>query len=175
MDEEVVKLQDKLKHIEQVAEDILIAKQKMVELDRARNGNREALTALRKMARKASSNQETASGGRSKLIQELPDVEQAPGPSSTENEEQAQASCATCGKFDRSTPVWVAVPGAGMFVRRPFHQAHLHIEAEQQAVEVEIGRLQTFLKERSLVLSEEGALANSIGPSLMKALVTLKG
>ncbi|GLJ16233.1 hypothetical protein SUGI_0272360 [Cryptomeria japonica] len=50
MDDNVKRLQQGLVEVEIEAERLLLAKQQLVECDRSRNSNREALTALRKQA-----------------------------------------------------------------------------------------------------------------------------
>ncbi|KAL0429082.1 UNVERIFIED_CONTAM: hypothetical protein Sradi_0534200 [Sesamum radiatum] len=51
MDESMKQFQQGLIEVEIEAEDLLLARHELVEIDRVRNGNREALTALRKTAK----------------------------------------------------------------------------------------------------------------------------
>ena len=149
MENDVQVLQRTLAEVEEVAEKLLLARHELVECDKARNGRREALTALRKQARTT---------GASLLIEEI-------GP---------DAKCRVCGDHDGSSPVWVMSPGADLFIRRPFHGVHRQLEKDQVDLEAKVKKLQGFVKEKTLELSDSGALADRFGPELLKAFVTLK-
>ena len=45
---------------------------------------------------------------------------------------------------------------------------------DQNQLEISVKRLQSKVKEKTLDLSNKGALADKIGPNLLKAFVTLK-
>lgn len=47
-------------------------------------------------------------------------------------------------------------------------------DADQDRLDLETKTLQSYVKEKSLVLSESGALADTISPGILKSLVTLK-
>eukprot|EP00897_Mesotaenium_endlicherianum_P007452 jgi/Mesen1/6735/ME000344S06011 len=164
MDDSVVKLQGSLTEVELIAEKLFLSKQKLVDFDRHRNGNREALTTLRKQARIVTAAKKPA------LIQEVKST--FPGHSKSFKEDAA--ACPTCGDYDGSTPVWMAFPGVEAFVRLPYHKVHRQIESDQEQIESTINSLRSDVKEKAMVLSERGAIADKIGPNLMKALVTLK-
>ncbi|MCO5578344.1 hypothetical protein L7F22_032185 [Adiantum nelumboides] len=157
MDEGVQKLQQDLSTVEYEAEVLLLARQKLVESDKVRNGNREALTALRKIARTSQTsvpmlNSETIESGK----------------------DDAVTDCRTCGDYDRSEPLWFLSAGGDFFMNLPFHEAHLKLEMEQKQLDITVNKLHSKVKDQTLSLSEKGALADKIGPSILKSLVTLK-
>ncbi|MCO5578129.1 hypothetical protein L7F22_031967 [Adiantum nelumboides] len=125
--------------------------------DKVRNGNREALTALRKIARTSQTsvpmlNSETIESGK----------------------DDAVTDCRTCGDYDRSEPLWFLSAGGDFFMNLPFHEAHLKLEMEQKQLDITVNKLHSKVKDQTLSLSEKGALADKIGPSILKSLVTLK-
>ncbi|MCO5591190.1 hypothetical protein L7F22_045171 [Adiantum nelumboides] len=129
----------------------------LVESDKVRNGNREALTALRKIARTSQTsvpmlNSETIESGK----------------------DDAVTDCRTCGDYDRSEPLWFLSAGGDFFMDLPFHEAHLKLEMEQKQLDITVNKLHSKVKDQTLSLSEKGALADKIGPSILKSLVTLK-
>lgn len=88
----------------------------VVENDRLRNGNREALTALRKTARTTKSSipspfesimKEIGGRGSKPLVQEI---------------------CPTCGKHDATENMWMMFPRTDVFAQIPFHAAHTILE-----------------------------------------------
>lgn len=85
----------------------------MVENDRLRNGNREALTALRKKA------QSTKSSIPSPF--EIIMKESGSRPLVTE-------ICPTCGNHDPKEHAWKMFPGSDIFARMPFHAVHTILE-----------------------------------------------
>ncbi|KAI5084504.1 hypothetical protein GOP47_0001248 [Adiantum capillus-veneris] len=157
MDEGVQKLQQDLSIVEYEAEVLLLARQELVESDKARNGNREALTALRKIARTSQTSVPMLDNGTTESVKEDP-----------------AAECRTCGDYDGSEPLWFLGAGGDFFVSLPFHGAHLKLEAEQKQLDITVNKLQSKVKEKTLSLSEKGALADKIGPSILKSMVTLK-
>ncbi|KAL0673879.1 hypothetical protein Bca4012_001860 [Brassica carinata] len=127
----------------------------MVENDRERNANREALTALRKKAKTTktripspfNSMMKDAHGSSTKaLVQEV---------------------CSTCGSHDSTEPTWMMLPGTDIF-------AASFDGVDEKRMEFESKKLQSLLKEKTLLLSELGALADSVPPSVIRSLITLK-
>lgn len=147
MDSGVQDLQKQVAEVELCAEELLLARHELVQCDKARNGNREALTAMRKQAKTSRSSVVSSS-----------DADQ----------------CRTCGDYDGSTPVWYMCSGSDVFLRRPFHGVHSQLELEQATLESRVKSLQGVVKEKTLHLSNLGALADRIAPGLVKSLVTLK-
>lgn len=150
MDSGVQDLQKQLAEVEVYAEELLLARHELVECDKARNGNREALTAMRKQAKTS----------RSSVV--------------SQGEGDAADKCRTCGDHDGSTPVWYMCAGSDLILRRPFHGVHEQLEGEQASLESRVKILQGIVKEKTLQLSNAGALADRIAPGLVKAMVTLK-
>ncbi|EFJ23815.1 hypothetical protein SELMODRAFT_150375, partial [Selaginella moellendorffii] len=126
----------------------LIPRSQLVESDKSRNGTREALTALRRQARTSKS--------------------------SVLSSESDEKICRTCGDSDGSRPVWSLCPGADVFVRLPFHQVHCNLERAQVELETDVNRLQSTVKEKTFLLSEKGAIADVVSPSLVESFVKLK-
>ena len=87
----------------------------MVENDRVRNGNREALTALRKRARTT----KTSIPLPFESIMEVRDSASRP---------LVKEVCATCGNYDSMEKTWMMFPGTDVFARIPFHAAHTILE-----------------------------------------------
>lgn len=84
-----------------------------IENDRVRNGNREALTALRRRAKTTKT---------SVLIpfeSIMRDVESRP---------LVKEVCPTCGNHDSKEKTMVMFPGTDVFVKIPFHAAHTILE-----------------------------------------------
>lgn len=88
----------------------------VVENDKLRNGNREALTALRKKARTTKTSvpspfdsimKEIGGHGSKTLVQEV---------------------CPTCGNHDVTENIWMIFPGTDVFAQVPFHAAHTILE-----------------------------------------------
>lgn len=151
----VEQLQRDVVAVETEADRLLLARQDMVECDQARNSIREALSAMRREARTTQSS--------------------VLGPDSVGSGAKAgQDGCPTCGSYDGSSRTWLMFEGADIFVRLPFHQVHTVLEQDQKKLENSMKSLQSFVKEKTLSLSEKGAIADKIGPSLLKSLVTLK-
>ncbi|XP_024385878.1 uncharacterized protein [Physcomitrium patens] len=151
MDGEVQDLQKKVAEVEVFAEDLLLARHDLVECDRSRNGNREALSAMRRQAKTS----------RSSVV--LPGVSRGDAD-----------KCRTCGDYDGTTHVWYMAPGSDVFLRRPFHSVHTQLEQEQVSLDQRAKTLQGVVKEKTLQLSNVGALADRIAPGLVKSIVTLK-
>jgi hypothetical protein len=47
------------------------------------------------------------------------------------------------------------------------------IDADQERLDYDTKKLQSFVKEKSFVISEKGALADKISPGIVKSLVSL--
>ena len=89
-----------------------------------RNGNREALTALRKRART------TKTSVPSPFESIMRDIG---GP---ESKPLVKEVCTTCGNHDSNERTWMMFPGTDLIGRIPFHAAHTILET---------GFSQTFL------------------------------
>ncbi|KAH0889421.1 hypothetical protein HID58_051850 [Brassica napus] len=149
------------KKVVEVYEKLLVISFYLFEI-RERNANREALTALRKKAKTTktripspfNSMMKDAHGSSTKaLVQEV---------------------CSTCGSHDSTEPTWMMLPGTDIFAAVPFHVVHTMLEKHEKRMEFESKKLQSLLKEKTLLLSELGALADSVPPSVIRSLITLK-
>ncbi|KAK3030308.1 hypothetical protein RJ639_039311 [Escallonia herrerae] len=161
MDDNMKQIQENLVEMETEAENLLLARHQLVENDRMRNGNREALTALRKRARTTKTSvpspfesimKEIEGLGTRPLVKEL---------------------CATCGNHDSTENTWMMFPGTDVFARIPFHAAHSILEKDQTRLDFDVNKLQSYVKEKSFWISEKGALADKISPGVLRSLVTL--
>lgn len=161
MDANVSQIQKQLTELELEAEHLLLARVQVVENDRLRNGNREALTALRKKARTTKTSvpspfesimKEIGGRGSKTLVQEV---------------------CPTCGNHDATENMWMMFPGTDVFAQVPFHAVHTILEEDQERLDVDLKELQSLVKEKSLIISEKGALADKISPGILRSLVTL--
>ncbi|CAL9204555.1 unnamed protein product [Musa hybrid cultivar] len=117
MDPSMKEFQQALVEVETEAEHLLLARHQLVENDRLRNGNREALTALRRRARTTKSS--------------------VPSPSETimreaeGTKELVKEICPTCGDLDSKEYTWMMFPGSDTFARMPFHAVHATLEKDQ--------------------------------------------
>ena len=102
--------------LKKVGPTFLILLMQVVENDRLRNANREALTALRKKARTTKASvpspfesimKEIGGFGSKPLISEV---------------------CTTCGNHDPTEDTWMMLPGTDIFALTPFHTAHTILE-----------------------------------------------
>ena len=93
-----------------------MVKLQLVENDKLRNGNREALTALRRRARTTKTSvpspfesvmREIGGSGLKPLVKEV---------------------CTTCGSHDSAEHTWMMFPGTDVVARVPFHAAHSILE-----------------------------------------------
>ncbi|KAG4400687.1 hypothetical protein GLYMA_07G109700v4 [Glycine max] len=148
MDENMKQFQKKLTELEVEAEHLLLARHQLVENDRLRNGNREALTALRKRARTTKSSVPS------------PFESIMKGVAGSSSRPLVQEVCTTCGKHDSSEQTWMMFPGTDLFARIPFHAAHTILETDQTQLDFESKRLQSIVKEKSYIISEAGVLAD---------------
>jgi len=81
-----------------------------------RNGNREALTALRRRART------TKSSVPSPFESIMKDM------GGSETRPLVKEICTTCGNHDSNERTWMMFPGTDVFARVPFHAAHSILE-----------------------------------------------
>ncbi|XP_024987874.1 uncharacterized protein LOC112522798 isoform X2 [Cynara cardunculus var. scolymus] len=159
MDDTMKQFQEKLIEIEAEAEALLLARHQLVENDRMRNGNREALTALRKRSRT------TKTSVPSPYEFVMKEIDQS--------RPLVKEICATCGNHDSKEKTWMMFPGTDIFARVPFHAAHTILEKDQTRLDYDVNKLQSIVKEKSFWISEQGVLADKIGPGVLKSLVTL--
>ncbi|XP_076945317.1 uncharacterized protein LOC143616349 [Bidens hawaiensis] len=160
MDDTMKQFQEKLIEIEIDAEHLLLARHELVENDRMRNGNREALTALRKRARTT----QTSVPSPFELVMKEID----------ESRPLVKEVCASCGNHDSKEKTWMMFPGTDIFARVPFHAAHTILEKDQTKLDYDVKKLQSYVKEKSFLISEQGALADKIGPGVLKSMVALQ-
>nr|XP_009602487.1 uncharacterized protein LOC104097609 isoform X1 [Nicotiana tomentosiformis] len=113
MDDSMKQLQEKLIEVEIEAEKLLLARQQLIENDRVRNGNREALTALRRRAKTTKTSVPTPFESLMRDVESRPLVKEV---------------CPTCGNHDSKEKTWVMFPGADVFANIPFHAAHTILE-----------------------------------------------
>ncbi|MQL71930.1 hypothetical protein Taro_004234 [Colocasia esculenta] len=132
----------------------------LVENDKVRNGNREALTALRKKART------TKTSIPSPFETIMKDIGAEPRP-------LVKEICPTCGDHDPMERTWVMFPGSDIFARMPFHAAHSILEKDQERLDYETKKLQSYVKEKSLMISEKGVLDDKISTGVLRSLITL--
>ncbi|XP_070033566.1 uncharacterized protein LOC107823899 isoform X1 [Nicotiana tabacum] len=158
MDDSMKQLQEKLIEVEIEAEKLLLARQQLIENDRVRNGNREALTALRRRAKTTKTSVPTPFESLMRDVESRPLVKEV---------------CPTCGNHDSKEKTWVMFPGADVFANIPFHAAHTILEKDQTLLDYEAKKLQSFVKEKSLWISDQGVLADSINPDVLRSMVTL--
>ncbi|CAK8539761.1 unnamed protein product [Lathyrus sativus] len=157
MNDSMKHFQNKLTELELEAEHLLLARHQLVENDKLRNGNREALTALRKKARTTTSSVPSPFGSIMKGV----------------SRPLVQEVCTTCGNHDSFEQTWTMFSGTDLFVGIPFHAAHTILETDQTQLDFEAKKLQSIVKEKSLIISDTGALADKINPGVLKSLVTL--
>ncbi|KAK6918619.1 hypothetical protein RJ641_017041 [Dillenia turbinata] len=147
-------------------------KMQLVENDRMRNENREALTMLRKRARTTKTSVPSPFESIMKEIEGL------------ESRSLVKEVCTTCGNHDSKENTWMMFPGTGVFARMPFHAAHTILEkgclyfftldtVDQEKLDYESKKLQSYVKEKSILLSDKGVLADKISPDVVRSLVTL--
>ncbi|KAM3347471.1 hypothetical protein ACQJBY_021427 [Aegilops geniculata] len=161
MDSNMKELQEALVDIETDAEQLLLARHELVQNDKMRNANREALTALRKRART------TKSSVPSPFDIVMKEME------GTSGKQLVKEICLTCGNHDPKEHTWLMFPGSDIFARVPFHAAHTILEEDQERLDFDTKKLQSFVKEKSFLISEKGALADKISPGIVKSLVSL--
>ncbi|CAN6566478.1 unnamed protein product [Malus baccata var. baccata] len=116
MDETMKQFQKSLIELETEAEHLLLARNQMVENDRVRNGNREALTSLRKIARTTKT---SVPSPFESIMKEIGGPQSRP---------LVKEVCPTCGNHDSNDRTWMMFPGTDVFARIPFHAAHTVLE-----------------------------------------------
>ncbi|CDP09490.1 unnamed protein product [Coffea canephora] len=158
MGESMKQFQDGLIEVEIEAENFLLARHQLVENDRLRNGNREALTALRKRARTTKTSIPSPFESIMREIESRPLVKEI---------------CGTCGNHDGKENTWLMFPGTDVFAGIPFHAAHAILDKDQAGLDFEAKKLQSYIKEKSFWISEKGVLADKISPGVLRSLVTL--
>ena len=94
----------------------------LVENDKLRNRNREALTALRKMARTTKSSVSTPFESRMR------------GVAGNSSRTLVQEVCTTCGNHDSCEQTWMMFPGTNLFAIIPFQAAHTILETSSSFV-----------------------------------------
>ncbi|XP_022979536.1 uncharacterized protein LOC111479212 [Cucurbita maxima] len=161
MNETMRQFQQSLIELEAEAERLLVARNELVENDRVRNGNREALTALRRRARTTKS---SVPSPFESIMKEV---------GGSESRLLVKEICTTCGNHDSNERTWMMFPGTDVFARVPFHAAHTILETDESKLDFEAKKLQSYVKDQSLLISEKGALADKISPGVLKSLVTL--
>lgn len=150
--------QQGLVEVEVEAEKLLLARHELVEVDRVRNGNREALTGLRKRAKTTKTSIPTPFESLMKNIDSRPLLTEV---------------CTTCGDHDSREKTLLMLPGTDMFAAIPFHAAHTILEEDQARLDFDSKKLQSYVKEKSLWMSDRGVLADKISPGVLRSLVTL--
>ncbi|KAI4356696.1 hypothetical protein L6164_000698 [Bauhinia variegata] len=161
MDENMKLFQKGLAELEVEAEHLLLARSQLVENDRLRNGDREALTALRRRARTTKSSVPS------------PFESIMKGVGGTSSRPLVKEVCTTCGNHDSNEQTWMMFPGTDVFARIPFHAAHTILEADHDRLDFEAKKLQSLVKEKSYIISDSGVLADKISPGVLRSLVTL--
>ncbi|KZV49040.1 hypothetical protein F511_10991 [Dorcoceras hygrometricum] len=158
MDEAMKKFQQDLVEVEIEAENLLLARHELVEIDRVRNSHREASTALRKRARTTKTSVPLPFEPIMRDIESKPLIKEV---------------CATCGDHDSWENTWFMFPGTDLFATVPFHAAHTILETDQARLNYESKKLQSCVKEKSFFISEKGVLSDKISPGVMRSLLTL--
>ncbi|XP_075487730.1 uncharacterized protein LOC142526936 isoform X1 [Primulina tabacum] len=158
MDEAMEQFQQGLAEVEIEAENLLLARHELVEIDRVRNGNREALSALRKRARTTKASVPLPFESMMRDIESRPLIKEV---------------CATCGDHNSREKTWFMFPGTDVFATVPFHAAHTILETDQARLDYESKKLQSYVKEKSFLISEKGVLSDKISPGVLRSLVTL--
>ncbi|KAI3872617.1 hypothetical protein MKX03_037356 [Papaver bracteatum] len=161
MDSTMKEIQQKMIEVEIEAEKLLLARHQIVENDRLRNGNREALTALRKRSRTTKKSVPTHFD----LI-----MKEIEGP---ESRPLVKEVCQTCGNHDSKEKTWMMLPGEDIFACVPFHACHTILENDQTQLDIDSKKLQSYVKEHALIISDKGALSDKIGPGVLRSLVSL--
>ncbi|KAF6141624.1 hypothetical protein GIB67_001176 [Kingdonia uniflora] len=161
MDPSMKKIQQDLIELEIDAEHLLLARHQLVENDRLRNGNREALTALRKKARTTKT---SVPSPFESIMREIEGRELRP---------LMKEVCNTCGNHDSNEQTWMTFPGTDVFARIPFHAAHTILERDQTLLDYDTKKLQSCVKEKSFSISEKGAIADKISPGVLRSMVSL--
>ncbi|KAG9444455.1 hypothetical protein H6P81_015795 [Aristolochia fimbriata] len=118
MDDGMKEFQQMLIEVETEAEHLLLARHQMVENDRIRNANREAMTGLRRKAKTTKSSVPTPFESIMKEVE------------GSESKTLMKEICKTCGNHDAEEHTWMMFPGSDFFARVPFHAAHAILDKE---------------------------------------------
>ncbi|GMH31263.1 hypothetical protein Nepgr_033106 [Nepenthes gracilis] len=156
MDDHMKQLQQSLTELEIEAEHLLLTRHQLVEIDRLRNGNREALTALRK---RAQTTRTSVPSPFESIMKEIEGLGSKP---------LVKEICTTCGNHDPNEKTMMMFPGTDVFASIPFHAAHTIVEKDQERLDFESKKLQSYVKEKSFLISESGALADKISPGVLR-------
>ncbi|KAL5702765.1 hypothetical protein ACHQM5_027938 [Ranunculus cassubicifolius] len=116
MGEQKNEVQQRLFETELEAENLLLARHQIVENDRVRNGNREALTSLRKIAKTTKT---SVPSPFESMMKEIEGIGSKP---------LVKEVCPTCGNHDPKENTWMKFPGTNLFARIPFHASHTILE-----------------------------------------------
>ncbi|XP_076940670.1 uncharacterized protein LOC143609940 [Bidens hawaiensis] len=154
MDDTMKQFQEKLIEIETEAENLLLARHQNEKWEP------EALTALRKRA------QTTKTSVSSPFELVMKEIDKS--------RPLVKEICATCGNHDSKEKTWMAFFGTDAYAQVPFHAAHMILEKDQTRLDYDVKKLQSYVKEKSFLISEQGVLADKIGPGVLKSLVTLQ-
>uniref|UniRef100_A0ACD5YWF0 Uncharacterized protein n=1 Tax=Avena sativa TaxID=4498 RepID=A0ACD5YWF0_AVESA len=68
----------------------------------------------------------------------------------------------TCENHDPKEHTWLTFLGSDIFARVPFHVAHTLLDKDQERLDYDTKKLQSFVKEKSFVISKKGALARKL-------------
>lgn len=161
MDDSMKQFQENLIDVEIEAENFLLARHQLIENDRVRNGNREALTALRRRARTTKT---SVPSPFESIMKEIEGSASRP---------LVKEICTTCGNHDSVEKTWMMFPGTDVFARIPFHAAHTILEKDQVQLDLDSKKLQSYVKDKSITISESGALSDKINTGVMRSLVAL--
>lgn len=161
MDDTMKQFQENLIDVEIEAEIFLLARHQLIENDRVRNGNREALTALRRRARTTKT---SVPSPFESIMKEIEGSASRP---------LVKEICTTCGNHDSVEKTWMMFPGTDVFARIPFHAAHTILEKDQVQLDLDSKKLQSYVKDKSITISESGALSDKINTGVMRSLVAL--
>ncbi|XP_065869760.1 uncharacterized protein [Euphorbia lathyris] len=161
MDDNMKQFHQSLVELEHEAEHLLLARHQVVENDKLRNGNREALTALRKRARTTKT---SVSSPFESIMKDIGRSASKP---------LVKEVCTTCGNHNSDERTWMMFPGTDVFASIPFHAAHTILETDHERLEYEAKKLQSYVKEKSFILSEKGVLADKVSPGVLRSLVNL--
>ncbi|KAJ7007434.1 hypothetical protein NC653_006463 [Populus alba x Populus x berolinensis] len=148
MDEGMQQFQQSLIELENEAEHLLLARNQVIENDKERNGNREALTALRKRAKT------TKTSIKFPFESIMKDI----GKSGSRTAPLVKEICGTCGNHDEKEKTWMMFPGSDVFACIPFHAAHTILDKDQERLEYEAKKLQSYVKEKTLLISEKASV-----------------
>ncbi|XVE74071.1 hypothetical protein DITRI_Ditri11bG0169500 [Diplodiscus trichospermus] len=170
MDENMKQIQQGLIEIEIEAEHFLLARHrnvlKVALIGKCRwlrmiKSGMETLTALRKRARTAKTSVPSPFDSMMKNI------------GNPRSRPLVKEVCETCGNHGLNEWTWMMFPGTDVFAKIPFHAA-FGDRFGQLKLDHEAKKLQSYVKEKSLFISEKGFLADKISPGVPRSLETLR-